>query len=78
MKWDIRRWGDAWYGPNAITNIFSFPEMANRYQITTDSSVDKAFIVHMPEKKVHFELDENKLYVYFPKQLQKLSIFIKP
>jgi hypothetical protein len=53
-------WGEAWY---AITNIFSFANLADKYRITTDSAVEKAFTVHLSGKKVQFEQHENGLYV---------------
>jgi hypothetical protein len=73
MKCDIPMWGEAWYAPNAITNIFSFAEMADKYRITTDSAVEKAFTVHLPEKKVRFEQNKNGLYVYIPKKLERFQ-----
>jgi hypothetical protein len=70
LKCNIPEWGEAWFAPNGITNIFSYAEMAKRYRITSDSSVEKAFTVHLPQKKVKFEEIENGLYVFIPKKFK--------
>ena len=54
--------GQVWFDKNAITNIFSFAEMEDQYQITYDSSKEKAFIVHMPDKQIKFRRSDNGLY----------------
>ena len=41
---------EEWYNPNAITNIFSCVEIKNKYRITYDSTVEKEFDVHLPDK----------------------------
>jgi hypothetical protein len=61
QKCDIPQWGKAWFASDGLTNIFSYAEMAERYKITTDSEVENAFIVHLPDKKVKFEKNENNL-----------------
>jgi hypothetical protein len=66
MKCDIPEWGEAWFNPNAITNIFIYAEMAKKHRITTDSAKDNAFIVHLPDKQLRFEPTTNGLYVYVP------------
>ena len=48
LKANIPGWGEAWFSPRAITNIFSFAEMAQRYPITYDSAKEDAFIVMLP------------------------------
>jgi hypothetical protein len=68
LKCDIPHWGEAWFASNGITNIFSYAEMAKKYKITSDSSIDNAFTVHLPDKKVRFEELDNGLYVFVPKQ----------
>jgi hypothetical protein len=37
-KATVPGYGEVWYDPDAITNIFSFAEMENKYRITYDSS----------------------------------------
>ena len=54
QKASIPGWGKAWYNPHAITNIFSYAEMAQKHRITYDSATEDAFIVHLPDKKVKF------------------------
>jgi hypothetical protein len=58
--------GEVSYNPEAITNIFSFAEMENKYRITYDSDVEKAFVVHLPHKKVKFMRSDNGLYYHIP------------
>ncbi len=38
LKATVPDFGDVWYNPKAITNIFSFAEMENLYKITYDTS----------------------------------------
>ena len=52
QKATIPGWGKAWFNPNAITNIFSYAEMAKRHRITYDSNHEDAFIVHLPHKSI--------------------------
>ena len=52
QKCDIPQWGEAWFAPDGLTNIFSFAEMAARYRVTSDSAAENAFFVHLPDKKV--------------------------
>ena len=73
LKCDIPHWGEAWFAPNGITNIFSYSEMAKKYKITSDSSIDTAFTVHLPERKVRFEELDNGLYVFIPKQYRNVQ-----
>jgi hypothetical protein len=52
------------------TNIFSYADMAKKYKITRDSSIDKVFTAHLPDKKVRFEELDNGLHVFIPKTYQ--------
>jgi hypothetical protein len=70
LKCNIPEWGEAWFAPNSITNIFSYAEMTKRYKITSDLSVKKAFTIHLPQKKVKFEGIKNGLYVFIPKKFK--------
>ena len=67
MKLNIPEWCEACYNPNAITNIFSYAEMAKNHRITTDSANDNAFILLLPYKMVRYEPTSYGLYVYIPK-----------
>ena len=73
LKCDIPHWGEAWFAPNGITNIFSHSEMAKKYKITSDSSIDTAFTVHLPDRKVRFEELDNGLNVFIPKQYRNVQ-----
>ena len=66
MKADLPEWGEVWFNEKAITNIFSYAEMADRYRITYDSEKEDAFIVHLPDKTVRFERIGMNLYVFKP------------
>ena len=44
MKTDLAQWGEVWFNEKAITNIFSYAEMADRYRITYDSEKEDAFL----------------------------------
>ena len=63
---DLPHWGKVWFKDQAITNIFSYAEMSDKYRITYDSKDDDAFIVHLPEQPVRFERLGNNLYVFKP------------
>ena len=43
---------DIWFDERAITNIFRFSEMEDKYRITRDIRKGKEFVVHMPHKQV--------------------------
>ena len=47
--------------------------MAKKYKITSDSSIDTAFTVHLPDRKVRFEELDNGLYVFIPKQYRNVQ-----
>jgi hypothetical protein len=67
MKADYPQWGEVWFNEKAITNIFSYAEMADRYRITYyDSEKEDAFIVHLPDKTVRFKRIGINLYVFKP------------
>jgi hypothetical protein len=74
QKCDIPQWGEVWFEPDEFTNIFSYAEMAERYKITTDSEVENAFIVHISDKKVKFEKNENNLYIYILKKEKNVQL----
>ncbi len=54
-KAGLPEWGEVWFNPKAITNIFSRAEMADRYRMTYDSENQDAFIVHLPKQQVKFD-----------------------
>ena len=59
----VKEWGDVWYNPKAITNIFSYAEMVARFRVTYDSDTEDAFKVHLPHKIIKFERIPEGLYV---------------
>jgi hypothetical protein len=67
LKATVPGFGEVWYDPDAITNIFSFSELEKKYKITYDTTKEKAFIVHLPNKNVKFIKSSNGLYYYKPK-----------
>ena len=67
QKADLPQWGEVWFNDKAVTNIFSYAEMADRYRIKYDSEEDDAFFVYLPNKTVRFERIGNNLYVYKPR-----------
>jgi hypothetical protein len=44
--------GEVWYDPSALTNIFSLELLEKKHCIAYDSTIMSAFIVHLPEKEV--------------------------
>jgi hypothetical protein len=73
MKADVPGWGEVWFDPTAMTNIFSYAQMVNRHPVTYDSTKEDAFIVHLPHKQVKF-MQENGLYVYRPPYVKQPTI----
>jgi hypothetical protein len=61
MKATVPGFGLVWYQPKAITNIFSFAEMEDKFPISYIAK-DKTFVVHLPNKDVKFKRSGNKLY----------------
>jgi hypothetical protein len=66
MRADIPQYGEAWYHPDAITNIFSFAEMEDKHPVRYNSKQEHAFIVSLPHKEVKFTRNESGLYVFKP------------
>jgi hypothetical protein len=60
----VPNYGEVWYNPNAVTNIFSLSKMEKKHQITYDSTKEKAFTVHLPNKTVKFTKTSNGLYYH--------------
>jgi hypothetical protein len=66
QKATVPNYGEVWYNPNAVTNIFSLYEMEKKHRITYDSTKEKAFTVHLPNKEVKFSKSSNGLYFHKP------------
>jgi hypothetical protein len=67
QKATIPGWHEAWFNPRAITNIFSYAEMAKHHRITYDLEKEDAFIVYLLDKQVKFTMTDQGLYVFKPK-----------
>jgi hypothetical protein len=66
QKARVPNYGEIWYNPNAAINIFSLSEMEKKHSITYDSTKEKAFTVHLPNKEVKFIKSSNGLYYHKP------------
>jgi hypothetical protein len=38
MKANVPGWGEVWFDPTAMTNIFSYAQMVDRHPVTYDST----------------------------------------
>jgi hypothetical protein len=63
----VPNYGEVWYNPNVVTNIFSLSKMEKKHCITYDSTKEKAFSMHLPTKTVMFVKTSNGLYYHKPK-----------
>jgi hypothetical protein len=54
MKANVPGWGEVWFDPTAMMNIFSYAQMVDRHPVTYDSTKEDAFIVHLQHKQVKF------------------------
>jgi hypothetical protein len=54
-KANLPGWGEVWYNPKAVTNIFSLAQMVDRHPVTYNSTKNDTFIVHLPNKQVKFQ-----------------------
>ena len=62
QKADLPQCGDVWFNDKAITNIFSYVEMADRYRITYDSEKEDAFIATLVSSQLLSTVEENKSF----------------
>jgi hypothetical protein len=67
QKATVPNYGEVWYNPNTVTNIFILSEMEKKHRITYDSTKEKAFTVHLPNKEVRFIKRSNGLCYHKPK-----------
>ena len=66
-KATVPGYGLVWFDTRAMTNIFSFANMAAKYRITTDTAVENCFVVHHPKGPIKFTKGpNNKLYYREP------------
>ena len=72
---EVEGFGEVWFHPKSMTNIFSHVEMSNRFRITYDNhnkDDGDSFIVHHPIKPIRFARVTNNLYVHQPLQKNKV------
>jgi hypothetical protein len=73
MKANVPGWGEVWFNPAAMMNIFSYAQMVDRYPVKYDNNKEDAFIVHLQHKQVKFT-QENGIYVYRPPYVKQPAI----
>ena len=66
---EVDKFGKVWYNKNSLTNIFSLAEMASKYKVTFDSEKENAFVIHMQNKEVKFNMMRNGLYGMKPREM---------
>ena len=61
---DVRGFGEAWFDPTNIANVFGMAHLSDKYHITMDTDQENAIIVHSdpPVKFIH----RNNMYVFRP------------
>ena len=59
---ELPGYGTLWFDHKAMTNIFGLASMNKKHRVTYDSAVEKAFVVHLPGKKVKFVEGPDGLY----------------
>ena len=64
LKGNVPGYGDVWYDPRAIANIFSLFEMIKLYRVTFDSWKENAFLVHKKDGIAKFVCNDHGLYVF--------------
>jgi hypothetical protein len=74
QKGVINGFGEAWYDPSQVANIFGFAKLEDQYRITYDSSTENAFNVHTNDAIVKFKRNEDGLYVYRPSERHLKSV----
>jgi len=66
QKGKIEGFGEAWFDPQQVANIFGFAKLEDRYRITYDSNIEKAFNVHTEDGIVKLKRNNDGLYTYRP------------
>ena len=62
----VKGFGEAYYDPSQMANIFSFSHLVDKCRITYDSDIEDAFIVHRPNGPIKFSRTKEGLYAYKP------------
>ena len=71
---DVIGFGEAWYDPEMLTNIFSFSKMADKYRVVYDSAKEDAILVHTEDGLIKFERTNEGLYAYKPTAKYKSQV----
>ena len=61
---DVRGFGEAWFDPTNIANVFGMAHLSDKYRITMDTDKENAIIVHS-DPPVKF-VRRNNMYVFRP------------
>jgi hypothetical protein len=64
FKGKINGFGEAWYDPDQVANIFGFSKLEDQCRIPYDSTLEKAFHVHTNDGIVKFKRNVDGQYVY--------------
>jgi len=77
-KGDVLGFGEAWYDPKQMANIFGLSHVAEKYRVTMDTNEENAFKVYTEAGIVKFKHTPDRLYAYTPTakyyhQLDKLE-----
>jgi hypothetical protein len=68
---EVIGFGEAWYDPDMLTNIFSFSRMADKFRVQYDSAKEDAILVHTDNGVIKFERTPEGLYAYKPSDKYK-------
>ena len=62
LKCEVDKIGEAWFNKNALTNVFSFAGLVDKFRIKIDSKIEDSFWVYVGNKKVKFKRLANIIY----------------
>jgi hypothetical protein len=65
-KGDVLGFGEAWYDPKQMANIFGLSHVTEKYRVTMDTAKENAFKVHTENGIVKFKHTPDRLYAYTP------------
>ena len=65
---DVPYLGTQWFNENAVTNIISLADIAEKYRVTMDTKDEKSFTVYLPDKTIKFPQMRGGLYARNPQE----------
>ena len=74
LEGEVINFGQAWYDPHMMTNIFSLSGMADKYRVEYDSSKEDAFKIHTDHGIVKFARTPEGLYAFRPSDNYKALV----